>query len=100
MYGQLASKWHRKHHVQEAKQHTDKAFYLSLYSYCLHSDWGLMRTRVCFQKVSECYQKTVPCKMAFLLGRRYWGEREVQLGLAVKGAGQEVFSWDVWITAG
>lgn len=52
-YGQLASKWHRKHHVQEAKQHTDKAFYLSLYSYCSYSDWSLMRTRVCFQNATK-----------------------------------------------
>lgn len=38
--------------------------------------------------------------MAFLLGRRYWGEQEVQLGLAVEGAGQQVLNWDAWITAG
>lgn len=81
-YRQFASKWHMKHHVQEAKQHTDKAFYLSLCSYCsdMLSDWGLMRIRVCFQKISKCYQKTVPCKIAFLQGRRYWGEQKVQLG--------------------
>lgn len=69
---QLASKWHWKHHVQEAKQHTDKAFYLSLYSYCSHSDWGLMRTRVNFQKVSKCYQKTAP-QNCILAGKEILG---------------------------
>lgn len=47
-----------------------------------------MRTRVGFQKISKCYQNQLcPAKL-----HSCWGEQEVQLGLAVKGAGQQVLA--------
>lgn len=47
-------------------------FYLILHSYCSHSDWGLMRTRVCFQKISKCYQNNCALQNC-ILGKEILG---------------------------
>lgn len=66
-----------------------------------YAQWlGPYENKGLFSENFKMLPKNCALQNCILAGKEVWGEQKVQLGYAVKGAGQQVFSWDVWISAG